>query len=503
MPIQDGDRLRVLDHVDAGMAIVQNDAFLYANEPLLRMLGHASFEAMATFKLSAVAGAPSYDSWLDGHASGNVQTESWRRADGSVTRVDVSLTAMQVGEANVRVVLVRDVTAAWRAQAQLQQTERLAAVGTLAAGVAHQLNNPLAYVIANINYLTDEIPTFLRAAAPTLTPEQHEQLEEMLNAMSDAREGAERVARIVRDLRTFSRMEDERRDLLDVLVLLESACVLVESELKNRGRLVKSFEPIGAVEANPSRLAQAFLNLLLNAAQAIPEGSPSTNEVSVRTYTDERDGMVVVEVQDTGCGMSPAVQARIFDPFYTLKPVGEGTGLGLTTCLAIVHAMGGSISVESEEGRGSTFRVKLPPAARSAKREIATTPPTAPTRQRVLVVDDELTLLASLRRALGREIDTVLASSANEALAILENDRRFDVVLCDIMMPEVTGIELFERVTEKYPELRERFVFMTGGAFSASTRQFVDSTHLPRLEKPFDVRELRRLLHLRAKASAR
>jgi CheY-like chemotaxis protein len=296
-------------------------------------------------------------------------------------------------------------------------------------------------------------------------------------------------------------MEDERRDLLDVIALLESACVLVESELKNRGRLVKSFSPVAPVEANPSRLAQAFLNLLLNAAQAIPEGAPSRNELSVRAYTDETDGSVVIEVSDTGVGMAPAVQARIFDPFYTLKPVGEGTGLGLTTCLAIVHGMGGSITVESDEGRGSTFRVKLPPAARSAMREIATVPP-APSRQRVLVIDDELTLLSSLRRALGRELDVVVASSALDALAILENDRAFDVLLCDIMMPEVTGIELFERVSAAWPELRERFIFMTGGAFSPTTRQFVDSTELPRLEKPFDVRELRRLLHQRAKAAA-
>jgi len=151
---------------------------------------------------------------------------------------------------------------------------------------------------------------------------------------------------------------------------------------------------------------------------------------------------------------------------------------------------------------GSTFRVRLPPAARSAKRDVITAPPRAIGRRRILVVDDELTLLSSLRRALGRELDVVLASSAKEALSILENDRRFDVVLCDIMMPEVTGMELFERVSATWPEMRDHFIFMTGGAFSPSTREFVDSTGLPRLEKPFDVRDLRRLLHQQAKAAA-
>jgi CheY-like chemotaxis protein len=195
------------------------------------------------------------------------------------------------------------------------------------------------------------------------------------------------------------------------------------------------------------------------------------------------------------------VQARIFDPFYTLKPPGEGTGLGLTTALAIVHAIGGTITVDSTEGRGATFRVKLPPAIRSATRDVTSSPPEGELKTRMLIVDDELTLLSSLRRALGREIDVVLASSAKEALEILANDDHFDVVLCDIMMPEVSGIDLFERVSSDFPELCERFVFMTGGAFSQTVQQFIDSTGRPRLEKPFDVRELRRLIRRRAKVS--
>jgi signal transduction histidine kinase len=502
--IEDGDRLRVLDHIEGGVAVIQSDGFLYANETLLRMLGFATFEAMAANKVSAVAGEP-YDAWTSAHASGRPRTESWRLADATILRVDVTVSTMRVGGAQVRVALVRDVSADERTQAQLQQTERLAAVGSLAAGIAHQLNNPLAYVLANINYLAEDLPAFLREVAPHMTVAQNERLAELLSAMSDAREGAERVARIVRDLRTFSRMEDERRERVDVHTLLDSACSVVESELKARGRLVKVFDVVSPVEANPSRLAQVFLNLLLNAAYAIraavpnEKTTPSRHEICVRTYTDDT-GMVVVEVTDTGVGMSPAVRARIFDPFYTLKPPGEGTGLGLTTALAIVHATGGTITVDSTEGRGATFRVKLPPAIRSHKRDVASSPPEGELKTRVLIVDDELTLLSSLRRALGREVDVVLANSASEALAILEHDVRFDVVLCDIMMPDVTGIELFERVSTEIPALRDRFVFMTGGAFGATMQEFIDRVELPRLEKPFDVRDLRRLIRRRAKA---
>ena len=499
--IEDGDRLRVLEHIEGGVTVVQSDGFLYANETLLRMLGFATLEAMTASRVSTISGEP-YETWAGAHASGKSRTESWRRADGSILRVDVTVSTMKVGEAQVRVALVRDVSADERAQAQLQQTERLAAVGSLAAGVAHQLNNPLAYVLANINFLAEDLPAFLREVAPRMTTPQNERLAELLSAMSDAREGAERVARIVRDLRTFSRMEDERRERVEVHTLLDSACSVVESELRSRGRLVKVFDVVSPVEANPSRLAQVFLNLLLNAAHAIREGSPSRNEICVRTFTDE-EGMVVVEISDTGIGMSPAVQARIFDPFFTLKPPGEGTGLGLTSALTMVHAAGGTITVESAEGRGATFRVKLPAAVKSSTRDLASSPPEGELKTRMLIVDDELTLLSSLRRALGREIDVVLASSAKEALAIIEQDDRFDVVLCDIMMPDVTGIELFERVSSDFPALRDRFVFMTGGAFSATMQQFIDKTELPRLEKPFDVRDLRRLIRRRAKATPR
>jgi two-component system cell cycle sensor histidine kinase/response regulator CckA len=486
--IEDGDRLRVLDHVECGIAVCQSDGFVYANGPLLRMLGYASFEALAAQQVSTVTSSALAS------GSGAPRAETWRMADGAELHVEVSVSTMTVGEHGVRVVVVRDLSASTRAQAQLQQTERLATIGTLAAGVAQQINNPLAYLMANIEFLAEEIPPFLRSLSPVVSDEQAAQLNDCLGAMADAREGAERVARIVRDLRTLARMEDDRSELIDLSGLLDSACVLVESELKSRARLVKVYDAVLPVEGNASRLSQVFVNLLLNAAQAIAEGNVSGNDVSVHTFMDE-DGMIGVDVTDTGVGMSSAVQARCFDPFYTRKPVGQGTGLGLTTCLAIVHHMGGTITVESAEGRGSRFRVKLPPGVRSAQRKTPiSTPPVSAHRQRILIVDDELTLLSSLRRALAREVDVTLASSAKDALAVLDEDQRFDLVLCDIMMPEVNGIELYQRVAQAHPAVAKRFVFMTGGTFSSSVQQFIDTCAQPRLEKPFDVRELRRLL---------
>ncbi|HSQ67247.1 MAG TPA: ATP-binding protein [Polyangiaceae bacterium] len=491
------DRLRVLDHLSGGIAVCHADAFLYVNAALVKMLGHESQEALTgVHRVSEIVGAPSFEAWAEA-SSREASQQSWRRADGVCVRVDVTLTPMTIGGQSVRVALVRDVTAAWHAQAQRQQTERLATVGSLAAGVAHQLNNPLAYVVANLDFLTEALPAFLLETTSG-------GLDDLLDAMADAREGAERVARIVRDLHAFSRVEDEPRELVDVHTLLDSACASVDGELKERGKLIKVYEQVSPVEASPSRLAQVFSNILFNAVQAIPEGAASRNEVTVHTYNDDQEGVVVIEIRDTGVGMSPAVKARIFDPFYTLKPSGEGTGLGLTACLAIVHGQGGRILVDSDEGRGSTFRVQLPAAAATGRRNVVSgfAPKPAARPPRILIVDDEATLLASLKRALSRDMDVVLAESAAETLELLEKDQRFDAILCDIMMPDVTGIDLFEQIAKTHPELAERFVFMTTGAASPGVRQFLDGVGLPRLHKPFDLGELQRLVQLRAEAEA-
>ncbi|WP_426752373.1 ATP-binding protein [Myxococcus sp. Y35] len=249
-----------------------------------------------------------------------------------------------------------DITDRKTMQAQLVVSDRLAAVGTLAAGVAHEINNPLAFVLSNLSFLAGE----LHGLARELPPGRMAELEEVLREATD---GAHRVRQIVRDLRTFSRGDDEVATAVNVQTVLESAITLARSELKQRAQIVRDYREVPLVEGNEGRFGQVFLNLLINAAQAIPLGAPEHHEVrlSLRTSGDR----VIVEVRDTGVGMPPEVRARIFDPFFTTKPVGEGTGLGLSICHGIVTGFGGDISVESEEGRGSTFRVSLPVARRA------------------------------------------------------------------------------------------------------------------------------------------
>ncbi|NTX39491.1 GAF domain-containing protein [Myxococcus sp. CA033] len=249
-----------------------------------------------------------------------------------------------------------DVTDRKAMQAQLVVSDRLAAVGTLAAGVAHEINNPLAFVLSNLSFLSVELQSVARELPLGRTSEMEEVLREAVD-------GAHRVRQIVRDLRTFSRGDDEVATAVNLQAVLESAITMARGELKMRAQIIRDYRDVPSVEGNEGRFGQVFLNLLINAAQSIPEGKPEHNEVRVilRPLGDR----VIVEVHDTGVGMTPEVCARIFDPFFTTKPVGEGTGLGLSICHGIVTGFGGDISVESEVGRGSIFRVSLPVGQRA------------------------------------------------------------------------------------------------------------------------------------------
>jgi two-component system cell cycle sensor histidine kinase/response regulator CckA len=409
------------------------------------------------------------------------------RKDGSRIWCRVNTTALEHPELGpVWVGVHEDITERKQMQSKLMLSDRLASVGTLAAGIAHEINNPLAYVMSNLDVLAEEIG----ALAEVCPPGRLHEVEEIL---SDARQGAERVRKIVRGLRTFSRADDEKRTALDVRAVLELSINMASNEIRHRARLVKDFGPIPLVEADEMRLSQAFINLLVNAAQAIPEGHLDENEIRVVTGTDER-GRAVIEVRDTGRGIAPGVTGRIFDPFFTTKPVGVGTGLGLSICHGIVTSLGGEITVDSQVGKGTTFRISLPGVAERppAPRDKPPTlrPPTV--RQgRVLVVDDDPLVGASLRRVLSREHEVTVVTSGKEALDLLLAGSAFDVILCDLMMPHMTGMELHAELIRRLPDVTDRMVFITGGAFTAAARTFLDTVANQRLEKPFAPQNLR------------
>jgi CheY-like chemotaxis protein len=275
---------------------------------------------------------------------------------------------------------------------------------------------------------------------------------------------------------------------------LDSTARLARIEIRHRARLVKEFRPVPLVHGNEARLGQVFLNLVMNAAQAIAEGEVERNEITLATDTDEQ-GNAVVEVRDTGRGISPTILPHIFEPFFTTKPVGVGTGLGLSISRRIIQSAGGQLEAHSEPGKGAVFRVTLPAltvrtpvfASDAPRRNIVA-------RGRLLVVDDDVAVRRALIRILGDGHDVVTVSSGAEAIETVLWGERFDVILCDLMMPRVTGDRCYERVLEIAPEQARRFVFMTGGAFTPSARAFLEKTNAPLIEKPFDLNLLRNVI---------
>ncbi len=405
----------------------------------------------------------------------------------------VPQTRESTGEADGAVGVWTDITERDQARAQLLQSDRLAALGTLAAGTAHEINNPLTYTVLNCEHVLRELRA-LAAGQGKLTADQ---LQDMIVSLSRSVDGAMQVRRIVRQLMLFACGGDvDSRTPVDVRGVVESAIQMALHEIVFRARLVRNLAPVPTVKANETSLGQVFLNLLVNAAQSIPEGKPDEHEVRVSTSVDE-SGRIVVEVSDTGCGIEPAQLPRVFDPFFTMKAGGVAMGLGLSLSHGTITGLGGQITVASTPGIGSTFRVVLPPrnaAPMPGDEEGATA--RGERRARILVVDDEPRVREALGRALGRDFIVTLAGSGQEALDMLSDPARglYDVILCDLMMQDMSGMDLYAETLRSRPAAGGRFVFMTGGAFTPNARAFLENVDRPCLEKPLDVGKLREIV---------
>jgi PAS domain S-box-containing protein len=378
-----------------------------------------------------------------------------------------------------------DVTAIEDLHRRLFAATRLASVGTLAAGVAHEINNPLTYLTANLTIAAEQ----LAGGAPVEA--RREDLRELLE---EARDGADRIAAIVRSMRALGGPErgGEAREV-DVRTELLAALQMVRNQIVQRARLeVQVDEGLPRTRARTNELGRVFLNLLVNAAQAIPEGSPDDHRITVKA--SRRDDSIVVEVVDTGTGIAPELRDRIFEPFFTTKAVGVGTGLGLSIAASIVESAGGAVEVDSEVGRGATFRVVLPaaqhvdPAAGPDPRAAGV----APARRRVLVIDDEPLVGRALERQLQPHHDVEVVTAASQVLLRVEAGERWDAILCDLMMTGTDGIAFYEALQERHPELCRHVAFVTGGVFGERATRFVAGHDVPLVSKPVEVRDLLR-----------
>jgi signal transduction histidine kinase/CheY-like chemotaxis protein len=407
------------------------------------------------------------------------------------------------------VLSLRDTTDEREDEVRRLQAEKLASIGMLAAGVAHEINNPTAFVLANIEALTGHLRLLQEKVRELPEPVTAglglpDVLFEATAILQESKEGMARIHRIVRDLGSFSHVDDDGATTLDVNVAVESALTMLRNEIKYRARIERDLRSTQAVRGNQARLGQVFLNIILNAAQALDETAARRNVVRVRSF--DEDESVVVEVEDNGPGIPSEVVPRIFDSFFTTKPRGIGTGLGLPISLGIIRSLGGQITVDSRPGEGATFRVRLPaavpvPSPVTPPSDI-TPPPREYPRRRVLAVDDEPLLLKAYRRMLSdvHLVDTALGGV--EALRALEEDADYEVILCDLQMPELSGMAFHEAVRRRWPALAGRFVFVTGGAFSPDAKRFLEETVCAVIQKPFRVEDLLALIERKARERA-
>jgi CheY-like chemotaxis protein len=370
---------------------------------------------------------------------------------------------------------------------RLRQAERTALLGTVAAGVGHDINNPLTYILGNLQVLAAELPALI-ADGPR--QDREALLARAQGLVADIVIGADRIAEAVRSLRWLSRPHEPDHRSLDLGRVLDSSIAIAFNEIRHRARLETRLQTVPPVLGDGARLGQVFVNLLVNAAQSIPAGAVEENLVAVATSL--RGDEVAVEITDTGSGVRPELQQKIFEPFFTTKDPATGTGLGLAISQNIVREHGGRIELETAPGRGTLFRVLLPVArqqrseAPSAGISMAGDDAVAPaTKTRVLVIDDDPLVLKAVGRILESGSTVVSAGSALEALARLQQDRSFDAILCDLMMPEMTGMEFHARVSALDPAIARRIVFMTGGAFAPEAREFVLRSRAVCLDKPF------------------
>jgi PAS domain S-box-containing protein len=395
------------------------------------------------------------------------------------------------GELLGGVVVFRDVTERRDLERRLEMSQRLASLGTMAAGIAHEVNNPLAVVVGNVSFLMAEV----RAARDELAADPNARsiaarLDSWLSSLVDASEGSDRVRKVVAAMRRLAGHGSSHSEVLDVSGILESAIKIAQNTIRQKARLVVVYGSTPLVEVDEGQMVQVFLNLLSNASDAIPEGDPRAHEVRVATRTDAA-GCAVVEISDTGTGIAPEHLACIFDPFFSGKGVGNGMGLGLSLCHAFVATAGGELTVDSTLGQGSVFRVSLPPAG--GERRSSEAPPShaATTgRARVLVLDDEPAVVAVIARTL-RDQDVVKETDPHAALSRIAAGERFDVFLCDLMMPTLSGVDVFESIRSANPELAAKMVFITGGALSPRTTAFLEKIGNRVLAKPFSSEALR------------
>lgn len=405
-----------------------------------------------------------------------------RHRDGTSKTIEHSVAPILDGSGvSLGVVVVfRDLSERRRIEQRLALSGRMTSIGTFAAGIAHELNNPLAFVTSNLDFAISELQTMKGDARSAWTLDL---LEDSLAALHEAADGAARAAHIVKDLKVFVRNDSEQKFFVDVNRALAFATRLTNNQVRHVGDLQMDLEVVPATLADEGKLVQVFVNLLTNAAQSI---DPRKADKHIRVRSSRQGDRIVVRIEDSGCGIAQEHLGQVFEPFFTTKPVGQGLGLGLSISHTLISSFGGTLSLESVPGRGTTAIVSLPisePVGIPAPRVDGSL------AARVLVIDDEALIGTAVRRILTRKgYHVVVEQSARQALELLGAGQRFDAIVCDLMMPGFSGIDFYEALAND--KQQSRVILMTGNAFTPRARELFESTGNVRLEKPFLPKDL-------------
>jgi signal transduction histidine kinase len=415
--------------------------------------------------------------------------------------IELSSSALQTPDGPAILSVIRDVTDRRRLELESAAQNRMATVGTLAAGVAHEINNPLCFMQLNLEMLRDDLPNVLDQLAQADDAAAREQARSDLEArLEDVLTGAGRVRAVVSDLKVFSHTQSPESGVVDVVEAVRLAINLGRHQLRHRAEIELCAAGPVPVVGSLGKLSQVFLNLMVNAAQAISDAGVSDGRV--RVHVVEEDDMVEVRVVDNGPGLEAGVGDRVFDPFFTSKPVGDGTGLGLSISLSIVQALGGTIAFDAPDGGGACARVRLPRAAEAAdspdiSEAAEPLPARAPSlRRSILVADDEALLRKALERRLARDFDVRCVPDGARVVELLEAGATPDALLLDVMMPRLDRPGVLRWIERNRPTLRDRVVFMTGGAVTADARSFLADTPNLTFGKPLEVEAMVTQLHM-------
>jgi signal transduction histidine kinase/DNA-binding response OmpR family regulator len=414
--------------------------------------------------------------------------------------------------AETALLIARDVTDIHAAEKErmqlhvrLHQTEKMVALGQLTAGVSHEINNPLAAILPNLGalreYLNSVVEHYRRvcSGAPADELEAYREvagLDEIMRdipaLLGECQQAAQRIFTITREMRQFAHPNAPEGEPARVEDLVNSALALAGNQLRFHATVIRNYQPTPPIVVSRSLLTQAFLNIIVNAVQALPDEDADHNWVQLSTFHDT-DG-VRVEISNSGDPIPAEDLPRIFEPFFTTRGVSQGLGLGLSLCYDAVRRHGGHVEVKSGPGQATTFIIHLPLDTGVIEKSQEPAPAPEPKPHRVLVIEDERPLRHTMNRILSSHHEVTLAESGPAAIKLFEDGELFDVVICDLIMPGMTGMKLFAETVHRWPEQAERFVFLTGGTFSSEARDFLASTELPRAYKPLGSKEILQLV---------